>query len=147
MTLLGGGKITIGKQCIFHPGSLVATYGGSIEIGDNVSLNDYAVLYGHGGLVIGDGTRIATHSVVVPANHCTDPSSPIWTQGLTKLGIVIGQDVWIGAGVRILDGVKVPDGCVLAAGAVIHATIGMVEFGIYGGVPAKMIGSRLNDVA
>lgn len=141
---LGGGSITIGRNCILHSGSLLATYGGSIRLGDNVTVNDYSILYGHGGLEIGDGVRIAAHVVIIPANHGIEPDRAIHVQPMNAVGIRIGTDVWIGAGVRILDGSDVANGCVLAAGAVVLATLETEAMGIYGGVPARKISSRYN---
>ena len=54
--------------------------------------------------------------------------------------IVIGNDVWIGAGVIILPGVHIGDGAILAAGAVV--TKDVEPYAIVGGVPAKVIKYR-----
>jgi len=137
-----GGSIAIGRKCEFLAGSIVETYGGDVRIGNNVSLNYYSVLYGHGGLTIGDDVRIAAHVVVIPANHGTADAELIRRQPLTALGVTIGNDVWIGAGVRILDGVRIPPGCVIAAGAVVTPSLEMEPRGIYGGVPAQKISER-----
>lgn len=118
------GSVTIGKRCSVLPGAAIAAYGGDIRIGDDVSINPYTILYGHGGLTIGDKSRIAAHTVIVPANHIfEDPSRPIMHQGLTQNGITIGRDVWIGARVTILDGVTIGDGSVIGAGATIYKSI------------------------
>lgn len=61
-------------------------------------------------------------------------------EGITCEGITIGNDVWIGAGVRILDGVVVGDHAVLAAGAVVTKNAAPGE--IVGGVPARRISNR-----
>jgi acetyltransferase-like isoleucine patch superfamily enzyme len=55
-------------------------------------------------------------------------------------GITIGDDVWIGVGVRITDGVSVGSGCVIGAGAVVLENI--PDYAIAAGVPAKVIGNR-----
>ncbi|HVJ38746.1 MAG TPA: CatB-related O-acetyltransferase [Stenotrophomonas sp.] len=57
-----------------------------------------------------------------------------------KPAVVIGHDVWIGAGVQILRGVKVGDGAILAAGAVVSRDV--QPYQIVGGVPAAPIRLR-----
>ncbi|WP_206049460.1 acyltransferase [Novosphingobium sp. PC22D] len=145
MSKIGGGTIRIGSYCVFHHGSLLATYGGDIHISDRVSLNDYSILYGHGGLEVGEGARIAAHTVVIPSNHGIDADEPIWMQPMALRGIVIGKDVWMGTGVRVLDGSVIADGCVIAAGAVVLPTLQTEPMGIYGGVPARKISSRIRS--
>lgn len=135
------GRVIIGSKCEIHTGAILAAYGGEIVLGDNVSVNPYSVLYGHGGLSIGANTRIAAHVTVVPANHIfAERDVPICHQGIDARGIVIEEDVWIGTGVRVLDGVRVGRGAVLAAGAVIRQDV--PNFGVVGGVPARLIKFR-----
>ena len=117
------------------------TYGGNITIGDFCSINPYTILYGHGNLSIGNNVLIAAHCVIIPANHIfSDLDSPINSQGLTTKGIIIEDDVWIGAGCRILDGVTVGKGSIIAAGAVVNKDV--EPYTIVGGVPAKIIKKR-----
>lgn len=136
------GTINIGKNSSLDIGVILRAYGGSITIGENCTVNPYTILYGGGGLIIGNGVRIAAHSVIVAANHVfKDPDSYIYTQGETREGIVIEDDVWIGAGVRVLDGVTLARGTVVAAGAVVSKST--EPYSIVGGVPARKISSRL----
>jgi acetyltransferase-like isoleucine patch superfamily enzyme len=135
-----GGAIVLGARCNVHCGAMLLSYGGSIRLGDNVSVNPYCILYGHGGLTIGNDVRIAAHCVVVPANHGTSLGRSIASQPETRRGIHIGNDVWIGAGARILDGSLIADGCVVAAGAVVTGILR--ANGIYGGVPARLLRER-----
>ena len=135
-----GGTIRLGKACRIHRGALLLPHGGSIVIGSHTSINPYAVVYGQGGVTIGEGVRIAAHAVIIPANHGFAFGEMIHRQPETRKGIVIEDDVWIGTGARILDGVTVAHGSIVAAGAVL--TRSTEAYGIYGGVPARKIGDR-----
>src|SRR5947199_4451603 len=99
-----GGRIRISKAAVISDGAIIAPYGGSIEIGAHSYIGPYCVLYGHGGLAIGRNTMIGAHTIIVPANHgLKRVDRPMNIQPLTKEGITIGEDVWIGAGCKILD--------------------------------------------
>ena len=136
-----GGIIEIGDNCHIFENVIIATYGGNIKIGNYTSVNPFCVLYGHGNLTIGNEVRIAAHCVFIPANHVYDDlHTPIRKQGLTKFGIDIEDNVWIGSGSKILDGVTLKTNAIIAAGAVVNKN---VQSGlVVGGVPAKIIKVR-----
>jgi acetyltransferase-like isoleucine patch superfamily enzyme len=134
--------IKIGSSSIIMPMAQVHSWGGFVEIGQESSVNAYTVLYGTGGIRVGNYVRIAAHNVIVASSHQYGSTEiPIKQQGFTAKGIVIEDDVWIGAGCRILDGVRIGRGAIIAAGAVI--TKDVEPFDIVGGVPAKVIRNRV----
>ena len=53
--------------------------------------------------------------------------------------IVIGDDVWIGAGAIVLPGVTIGEGAIIGAGAVVTKDVPAGE--TYVGVPARSIGA------
>jgi acetyltransferase-like isoleucine patch superfamily enzyme len=135
------GHISIGERTSVRPYALLYTYGGEISLGDRCTVNPFTVIYGHGGVVIGNDVHIATHSVIVSSNHLFgDANVTIAAQGVTRIGIVIEDDVWIGAGARVLDGVRIGRGAVVAAGAVVTKDI--VSLAVVGGVPARVLSMR-----
>ena len=136
-----GGSIKIGPRTFIDRGVILRALNGSIQIGENCSIHAYSVLYGGGGLTIGNDVRIATHTVIVPSNHIYhDASLPIHAQGLSLVGISVEDDVWIGAASRILDGVRIAKGTVVGSGAVVTRTT--EPNSVVVGVPAKAISSR-----
>lgn len=140
-----GGRIVLGKRCFVRSGAILAAYSGSITVGNDVGINPYAIIYGHGGVKIGNDVLVAAHVVIVAAQHEFSSSEiPIRSQGLTAKGITIEDDVWIGARATILDGVTVGRGAIIAAGAVV--TRDVEPFFIVGGVPAVRIGHRNRTV-
>ena len=74
-------------------------------------------------------------------NHGFDDINiPSIQQDYYDADIIIGDDVWIGAGTIILAGVHIGNGCVIAAGAVVNKDV--PDYAIVGGVPAKVLKYR-----
>lgn len=112
--------------------------GQHITIGNNVGIGEYAYLGGAGGLDIGDDCIIGQYFSCHPENHnFMNNKKLIREQGVSRKGIKIGKNCWIGAKVTILDGVTIGDNCVIAAGAVV--TKDMPSYTVIGGVPAQVI--------
>jgi len=135
------GVIRIGADCRIRDGVQMRSFGGTIAVGNNCSFNPYVVVYGLGGVEIGNDCRIAAHTVIVAQNHVTsDLLKPIHEQGDSATGIRIGRDVWIGANVTVLDGSVIGEGAVVAAGAVVRGEV--PARAIVGGVPARVLKMR-----
>ncbi len=125
--------------------SFESGYEGFIHLGENAFIGPYTILNGQGGLKIGKNALIAGHCYIVAGNHdYSDISRPINRQNFISKGIVLEDDVWLGAGVKILDGVKIGKGSVISAGAVVNQNV--EPYSIMGGVPAKFIKSRLKNL-
>ena len=135
------GKIEVGEGCYIHAQARLNAQGGFIRLGRNVSINPFSILYGHGGLIIGDNVMIASHCTIIPANHRFEDSSQlIGQQGESRKGIHIADDVWIGSHVTILDGVTIGSGAVIAAGAVVNSDV--PPYALMGGVPGRILKIR-----
>jgi acetyltransferase-like isoleucine patch superfamily enzyme len=136
-----GGSIEIDENTEVLDGVMILTYGGAIKIGKRSSINAQTILYGHGGLTIGNDVLIAGHCMVIPSNHnFADKNKTIMSQGNTSKGITIEDDVWIAHGCSILDGVTIGRGAIIAAGSVVNKDV--PANCIYGGVPAKFLKNR-----
>ena len=112
--------------------------GNHIRIGNNVGIGEFAYLGGAGGLEIGNDCIIGQYFSCHPENHqFGDTNKLIRLQGVSRKGIKVGDNCWIGAKVTILDGVTIGSNCVIAAGAVV--TKSMPKGSLIGGVPAKVL--------
>lgn len=138
--ILGGkGSINIGNKVVLHENVLVRTFGYNISIGEGTTINRNTCILSQ--CSIGKNCSIAPNVVIVGANHnFSDRERLIKEQGSSSEGIIIGNDVWIGANATILDGVTIGDGCVVAAGAVVRSSV--LVNSVVGGVPAKVIKER-----
>jgi acetyltransferase-like isoleucine patch superfamily enzyme len=109
-----------------------------IRIGRDSLIGEYNVLRGQGGITIGDRVYTAPMVQVLAVNHnFDDPSRPMVDQGITAKGIVVEDDVWIGAGAIVTDGVRIGRSAVVAAGAVVAADVPPRT--VVGGIPARVI--------
>ena len=116
---------------------------GDVVIGADCAINSGTVLYTGNGIRIGDAVAIAANCTLAPTNHAiADRTRRIRDQGFqpSKGGIVIEEDVWLGAGVVVLDGAVIRKGAVIAAGSVVMGEVPAYE--IYAGAPARRIGQR-----
>jgi acetyltransferase-like isoleucine patch superfamily enzyme len=136
--------IDIGARTIVMHGAVLHVYNfrnmphSGIKIGTDSLIGEYSVIRGQGGIEIGNRVYTSPFTQIIAVNHIfEDPAQPFVDQGITAQGIVIEDDVWLGAGAIITDNVRVGKGAVVAAGAVV--TKNVEPHTLVGGVPAKLI--------
>jgi acetyltransferase-like isoleucine patch superfamily enzyme len=136
--------IVIGDNTFVMHGAVLHVYNfrdlphAFIHIGRNSLIGELNVLRGQGGVTIGDRVYTAPLVQILAVNHVyDDPTRPMAEQGITAEGIVVEDDVWIGAGAIITDGVRIGRGAVVAAGAVVTQDI--PSHTVVGGVPARAL--------
>ena len=137
------GTVEVLDSCELNHGVELNPFGGSIRIARRVWLGPYVVIYGHGGVEIGEQTLISMHCSILSSNHGVPPIGKLIRDTADELRPTkIGRDVWIGANAVILGGVTIGDGAVIAAGAVVNRD---VEVGaVVAGVPAREVRKRAN---
>lgn len=140
-----GTRIVVGAHSIIDSFVKVKPAGGSgdLIIGEYTVINSGCVLYTGQGICIGNHVAIAANCTFAPVNHAyKDRSRLISEQGFLpgKGGIVIEDDVWIGANCVLLDGSILRRGCVLGAGSVVRGEL--AAFTVYAGQPLGVVGER-----
>ncbi len=135
--------IEVGKGTVIKNYARICPRSGYIEIGEGCSINPFCVLLGYGGITIGNNVRIASNTTLTAFNHIfKNLEMKIKHQGNKCQGIIVEDDVWIGAGVRVLDGVTIGKGSVVGAGSVVTRDI--PPYSVFAGVPARVIKDRKN---
>ena len=137
-----GNNVNIGPYTIIEATGVISNLGLGCSIGNNSGLGAFSFVGAAGGVRIGNdvimGQRVSFHS----ENHNFDQLDlPIREQGISRQGIAVDDNCWIGANVVFLDGAHVGSGSVVAAGAVVRGVF--PSNAIIAGVPAKLV--RLRD--
>lgn len=137
-----GDDVTICHGAIVGPsGQWGGNLGHGLTMGNRSSIGAYSYIGCSGSIAIGDDVLIGPRLTIIAENHnYSDATRTIKEQGVHNRGIVIGNDIWMGACVTILDGVTIGDHAIVAAGAVV--TKDVEPYAIVAGVPARTIRSR-----
>jgi virginiamycin A acetyltransferase len=117
---------------------------GDIFIGDNTFINSGVVIYSGNGVCIGKNVLISANCTFAPVNHeYRSKNKKIVDQRFmtSKGGIIVKDDVWIGANSVILDGSVIEEGVVVGAQSLIRERL--EPYTVYAGYPLKVIGRRL----
>ena len=121
------------------------------HIGDGSYTNDFTVIkYAK----IGKYCSISWNVTIGGANHDFEriTSCPLcrlfddekaYYKSFFEEELVIGNDVWVAAGVHILRGVHIGDGAIIGANSVVTKDVPPYE--IWGGNPARFIKKRFSD--
>jgi acetyltransferase-like isoleucine patch superfamily enzyme len=138
------GGIDVGENTFVMHGAVLHVYNfrgmehSGIRVGRDSLIGEYNLIRGQGGVSIGDRVYTSPLVQILAVNHVfDDPARSFIEQGITAEGIVIEDDVWIGAGAIITDGVRVGQGAVVAAGAVV--TEDVRPHTVVAGVPARVV--------
>jgi acetyltransferase-like isoleucine patch superfamily enzyme len=160
---LGRGVQISERASIYNPGR--------IHIGDNVRIDDFAVLAaGEGGILIGNFVHVAVGSTLIgrgaitmsdfsglssrvsiysssddySGRALTNPTVPAQFTAVTHAPVHLGRHVIVGSGSVLLPGVVIEDGC--AVGALSLVTKRCESYGIYVGTPAVRVRERRQDL-
>ena len=125
---------------------------GHLSVGNHVYIGPNCLFYAADAeLTIEDYVTFGPHVTIVTGNHRMDEigewirysQKPAGEGNACDAPVHIGADVWIGANATILKGEDIARGSVIGAGAVV--TGNTVPYGVYAGVPAKLIRLRFPE--
>ncbi|MCR4375959.1 MAG: acyltransferase [Acidobacteria bacterium] len=162
-------RLAVGRNCFLGGDSYInALAANGIRLGDDVRVRERAWIQATSsltrpgvGLVIGSGTYIGPGCLLGAGGGITigarvtfgagvqllaedhefrDAARLIQDQGVTRAGITVEDDVWVGNQVIVLDGVHIGRGAVIGAGAVVTKDVPSMAIAV--GNPARVSGHR-----
>ena len=129
-------RFVLGERSVIEDYSIVNNAVGDVIIGNNTRIRLGNTVIGP--VQIGNKVNFAQNVTVTGLNHnFKDIDIAIHDQGISTNGVVIADDVWIGANSVILPGVSIGTHSVVAAGSTV--TRPMPSYSVCAGNPAKVI--------
>lgn len=113
-------------------------YGSRVHFGKQNRLNEGVVLHAMNYIYLGDNVTLSMNSILVTESYDVSNWECYMKRKHNGNKIVIGDNVWIGAGAMVLPGVEIAENIIVGAGSVV--TRDLIESGcLYAGNPAKKI--------
>jgi acetyltransferase-like isoleucine patch superfamily enzyme len=147
----GADRIKIGKDVFIDHGaylnpSTVNERRGFIHIGNHVEIGPYSVLWGGGGLTIGNNVHLGAHVHITTqqGRRVGFEDVPGFPLIVDVAPVVIEDHVLIYSGAIIVPGVRIGHHAAVAAGAVVVSDV--PPGALVGGVPARELSPRAGTV-
>lgn len=140
-----GSRITIEEGVVIDSFVKIKPVGGcgDLFIGKYSYVNSGCVFYTGNGVKIGEHVLIAANCTFAPVNHEFQSREKLIIDqrfSPSKGGIIIEDDVWIGAGTVILDGAHIRKGAVIGALSLVTGEV--EEYSVNVGTPLLCKGYR-----
>lgn len=123
-----------------------------VRIGKGVHIGPGVLIYGTGGVTIGDYAAVAAGSVIYSARNLPESpdlpgrlismshAAPAEMQYFVREEVVIEDFAFVGLNVSILPGVTIGKGAIINSGAVVAKDV--PPYTIFGGPPSSVVGER-----
>ncbi|MBN2055918.1 acyltransferase [bacterium] len=135
--------IELGDNVIIARNTVLSCKGGDISIGDNTNISLNCMIHSESSVRLGSNILIAAYCYIIGGGeHSFERTDiPIIQQGSESKGIVLEDNLWLGAGVYVLDGSYIERDTVVAACAVVNRRL--PAYSITAGIPARVAKKRI----
>jgi acetyltransferase-like isoleucine patch superfamily enzyme len=137
----GNRGISVGNGAFLGRGTILSCKDGDIVLGDHANLGFHCEVFSGSSVTIGKHALFAAQVYLVGGGHEFERrDAAVIDQPRTSVGIVLGDDVWLGTGAKVLDGVRIGSHAVVGANAVV--TGDLPDGAIAAGIPARVLRQR-----
>ncbi len=120
-------KVSIGKDFdIRNSVHIIVHNNATLEIGNNVFLNNFCSINCLEQISIGENTLFGENVKIYDHNHQyerTENGLKVSHSEFTKSAVMIGKNCWLGSNVTVLKGVTIGDNCIIGSGCTIYKDI------------------------
>lgn len=140
-----GKNFTTGVGCRLEACPTNSNSGKTLEIGNNVQINDNVHITAMSSVSIGDNVLLAskiyisdcTHGIYEGGNQDSSPLTPPQDRVFSTKRVLLHDNVWVGEFVSILPGVEIGKGSIIGANSVVTKSIPAYSIAV--GTPARVI--------
>lgn len=149
-TIIGLENIEIQDNVRIDGHTTLVAAGGFLRLGSYIHIGGYSFLSAGAGIVLEDfsglsqGVRIYSKTDDYSGNSLTNPTVPEKYLNVMSGTVTLKRHSIIGSGCVILPSVTIGDGT--AVGALSIVTKSLDDWGVYGGVPAKLLKTRSSEL-
>lgn len=111
-----------------------------VYIGNNTVIGRHCMITAKNLICLGDNVLLGAYVQIIDTSHGVNAGQVIRDQTADIGEVVIGNDVWIGAGAKVLMNCHIGDGAVIGANAVVTGDIPRNAIAV--GIPARVIKYR-----
>lgn len=134
----------IGSGAFIGRNTILSCKNGDIHLGDNVNMGFNCQIFSASEVKLGKNCLIAAYCYMIGGTHTMDRLDiPPLEQKRVSQGIIMEDNLWLGAGVKVTDGVRIGRDAIIGTSAVVTRDI--PEYAIAVGIPAKVIRNRKDE--
>ena len=148
--IIGFENISIGNNVKIDSNVTFAASSGSLSVGSNVHIGGGSHLSCSGSIQIEDfvtisqGVKIYSASDDYSGDYMTNPLVPKEFTNVNYGLVTLGEHVIVGSGSVLLPGTTLFEGTAVGALTLVNKSVG--PWGIYSGVPAKLVKARSKEI-
>jgi acetyltransferase-like isoleucine patch superfamily enzyme len=133
--------IDIGRGVFLGRGTILSCKNGDIVLGDETNLGFHCEIFSGSSVTVGRHGLFAAQAYLVGGGHEFEQTGrAVIEQPRSSVGIVLGDNVWLGTGAKVLDGVRIGRDVVVGANAVVNGDL--PDGAVAAGIPARVLRRR-----
>ncbi len=130
--------IRIGDKSFLGRNTILSCKNGDIHLGKNVNIGFNCYIFSGSQVSLADNVLMAAYCYLIGGDHDKiDSKEATTSQGSSSYGIHVGENAWLGAGVKVQDGTSIGVCSIVGTGAVVTKNI--PDYSVAVGIPARVI--------